>query len=223
MSPKSASRALSPARTATNGGDRPFSPRTAASQAQSLKSRNTQKTNRTAYPPLPESVLEDNFSRMQSQRAPSPVDRQTNKSPSIAPSDSPSQARSKRSNKPPVNEASLRPVKSVRSTTEANGGASRYAMSQRDGQSKWCTLENESDFPSLSYQVAPKLQCLPGLRPAKYRCRLPEVLITSCSVPQLPWPPPRGRGVPITTHRPRPLRPDPHLLWTTSMRMNGVW
>ncbi|CCM05715.1 uncharacterized protein FIBRA_07947 [Fibroporia radiculosa] len=142
LSPKSASRALSPTRTG-GGGERPWSPRTVVSQGQSLKSRATQKTNRTVYPPLPESVVEDNFSKAPTQRATSPVDRRTNKSPSIAPSDSPSQARSKRSTvKPLAKEPSLKPVKSVKSTTEINGGVapsggvSRYATSQRDARSQ---------------------------------------------------------------------------------------
>lgn len=140
MSPKSASRALSPTRTGNTamgtGVERPFSPRTAVSQAQSAKSRQTQKTSRTVYPPLPESIAEDNFSRVHTQRAPSPVDRQTNKSPSIAPSDSQSQAGSKRSNAKQANEASYRPPKSVKSTTEVNGGPSRHATSQRDARSQ---------------------------------------------------------------------------------------
>ncbi|KZT72186.1 hypothetical protein DAEQUDRAFT_61460 [Daedalea quercina L-15889] len=130
MSPKSASRALSPSRTATGGGgERPFSPRTAVSQQQSLKSRNTQKTNRTVYPPLPESVLEETMSKAQTQRAPSPVDRQTNKSPSLAPSDSVTEALSKRTARAVAREASHKPPKSVKGTSQVNGG-DQYATSQ---------------------------------------------------------------------------------------------
>ncbi|KAH9946993.1 hypothetical protein B0H21DRAFT_375378 [Amylocystis lapponica] len=142
MSPKSASRALSPTRTANGGGtERPLSPRSVASHGQSLKSRNTQKTNRTVYPPLPESTMEENFSRVQSQRETSPPDRTHNKSPSIAPSESASQARSRHSTVHPPKEPPQK-VKSVKSTTEVNGGGraegggSRYATSQRDGRSQ---------------------------------------------------------------------------------------
>lgn len=132
LSPKSASRALSPQRTANGGGERPFSPRTAVSQQQSLKSRNTQKTNRTAYPPLPESVLEENMSKAHTQRAPSPVDRQTNKSPSLAPSDSVTEALSKRTARAAAaaQEAFQKPSKSVKSSSQVNGGE-QYATSQR--------------------------------------------------------------------------------------------
>ena len=132
LSPKSASRALSPQRTANGGSERPFSPRTAVSQQQSLKSRNTQKTNRTVYPPLPESVLEENMSKAHTQRAPSPVDRQTNKSPSLAPSDSVTEALSKRTARAAAvaQEASQKPSKSVKSSSQVNGGEP-YATSQR--------------------------------------------------------------------------------------------
>lgn len=84
-SPKAASRALSPTRTGTVAGgtpERPWSPRTAASQNQSVKSRNTQKTQRTVYPPLPDSVLDDG--------------QRTTKAYSIAPSESASQIGSRR-------------------------------------------------------------------------------------------------------------------------------
>lgn len=140
VSPKSASRALSPTRTVNGGGvERALSPRSVASHGQSIKSRNTQKTNRTAYPPLPESAMEDNYSRIQSQREVSLPDRTHNKSPSIAPSESASQARSRHSNVR-VSKEPLQKMKSVKSTTEvsgvgrpAEGGTSRYAVSQRDG------------------------------------------------------------------------------------------
>ncbi|KAI1794171.1 hypothetical protein LXA43DRAFT_162214 [Ganoderma leucocontextum] len=85
VSPKATSRALTPTRTGTVAGatpERPWSPRTAASQNQSVKSRNTQKTQRTAYPPLPESVLDDG--------------QRTTKAYSIAPSESASQIGSRR-------------------------------------------------------------------------------------------------------------------------------
>lgn len=94
------------------------------SQQQSLKSRNTQKT-RTAYPPLPESILEETMSKAHTQRPPSPVDRQTNKSPSIAPSDSVTEAYYKRERAKAAaaaQEASQKPPKSVKSSTHVNGG-----------------------------------------------------------------------------------------------------
>lgn len=115
LSPKSASRALSPTRTATAAGaERPLSPRTIASQNQSVKSRNTQKTQRTAYPPLPESMVDDG--------------QRTQKAYSIAPSESASQAGSRRVRQQQQlqqqqAEMSQKSAKSVKSTTEVNGRA----------------------------------------------------------------------------------------------------
>ncbi|OBZ68088.1 hypothetical protein A0H81_11964 [Grifola frondosa] len=111
QSPKSAARPLSPMRP--GGIDRPWSPRTAAS----AKSRNTQKTNYTVYPPLPESIAQEEV----------PPRRDT-KTPSIAPSESASQAKSKHTVR-----ASAKSAKSVKSVTDMNGnGAGEgYATSQR--------------------------------------------------------------------------------------------
>lgn len=129
LSPKSASRALSPTRTAGGAGagsERPLSPRTAASQNQSVKSRNTQRTQRTAYPPLPESAIDDG--------------QRTQKAYSIAPSESASQAGSRRQRQQQQlqeqqDEVSQKPAKSVKSTTEVNGRAptEAYAKSQSAG------------------------------------------------------------------------------------------
>ncbi|RDX55166.1 hypothetical protein OH76DRAFT_872077 [Lentinus brumalis] len=117
-----ASRALSPTRTGTAAGgatpERPWSPRTAASQTRSVKSRDTQKTKGTVYPPLPESVLDDG--------------QRTNKAYSISPSESASMVGSRRARQQQVMEQqrlemveelepSHKPSKSVRSTTEVNG------------------------------------------------------------------------------------------------------
>ncbi|KAL6310462.1 hypothetical protein BKA93DRAFT_17945 [Sparassis latifolia] len=128
-SPKAQSRVLSPART---GGERPWSPRSVASHGQSLKSRNTQKTQRTVYPPLPESMMEETAS----QRPPSPQR-------SIAPSESASQMTKSRYRAPTTKEPSQK-ARSVRSTTEVNaipqqGAAAEYyaeVRSQRDGRSQ---------------------------------------------------------------------------------------
>ncbi|TFY63164.1 hypothetical protein EVJ58_g3410 [Rhodofomes roseus] len=153
VSPKSASRALSPTRTATGGGERPWSPRTAASQGQSLKSRNTHKTNRTVYPPLPESILEENMSKAHTQRVPSPVDRQTNKSPSLAPSDSVTEALSKRTVRA-AQEASQKPPKSMKSTSQANGGE-HYATSQRGRSQAPMSPRSQAAPMSSRSQAAP--------------------------------------------------------------------
>ncbi|KAI8972230.1 hypothetical protein BD414DRAFT_426162 [Trametes punicea] len=126
VSPKSASRALSPTRTATGAGagpERPLSPRTAASQNQSVKSRNTQKSQRTAYPPLPESVVDDG--------------QRTQKAYSIAPSESASQVGNRRLRQQQQlqqAEMSQKLAQSAKSTTEVNGHtaieAAAYAKSQ---------------------------------------------------------------------------------------------
>ncbi|KAH9895121.1 hypothetical protein C8Q73DRAFT_665408 [Cubamyces lactineus] len=130
LSPKAPSRALSPTRTATGAGgpERPLSPRTAASQNQSVKSRNTQKTQRTAYPPLPESVLDDG--------------QRTQKAYSIAPSESASQIGNRRlRQQQQLQQAEMsQKAKSVKSTTEINGNAGTeapvYAKSQSAARSQ---------------------------------------------------------------------------------------
>ncbi|KAI0779548.1 hypothetical protein C8Q74DRAFT_1259637 [Fomes fomentarius] len=140
LSPKAPSRALSPTRTATAGGanpERPWSPRTAASQNQSVKSRNTQKTQRTQYPPLPDSVADDG--------------QRTTRAYSIAPSESASQVGSRRLRQQQIleqqqreqelerereREPSHKPSKSVKSVTEMNGQAGTYAKSQSAARSQ---------------------------------------------------------------------------------------
>ncbi len=163
-----ASRALSPNRTGTVAGatpERPWSPRTAASQNQSVKSRNTQKTQRTAYPPLPDSVLDDG--------------QRTTKAYSIAPSESASQIGSRRlrqhqqlleqqqrereeeqrerereleRDRQSARTPSQKPPKSVKSTTEVNGhggsGGTAYAKSQSAGTS--CPSQHGVRFPDAS-------------------------------------------------------------------------
>lgn len=142
---------MSPTRTVTqNGaGERPLSPRSAVSQGQ--RSRVTQKTNHTNYPPLPESVIENDIPQSPVQRSPSPPgappSRMHTKSPSIAPSDSMSQVKS-RFNRPQTREPPPRPAKSMKSVTEVDetpfaesveaADAARYAASQRDGW--WCSI-----------------------------------------------------------------------------------
>ena len=144
LSPKAPSRAMSPARTA-NGGERPFSPRSAAVSQQ--PSRVTQKTSRTLYPPLPESTMGMDPSRTPTQRAMSPPARSHAKTPSIAPSDSASHAPKARTRS--QKEPSHKPSRSVRSTSELEGGQdipqparstaskiSRAESSRREGM--WC-------------------------------------------------------------------------------------
>lgn len=137
---KAPSRAMSPARTVTNNGvgERPLSPRSAVSQGLSQKSRATQRTNHTNYPPLPESVADNDGRESSAHRTPSPPaaipPRSHTKSPSIAPSDSMSQIKS-RFNRPMA-------AKSMKSVTEVDETPFetvepvevRYAASQpRDG------------------------------------------------------------------------------------------
>lgn len=154
LSPKAPSRALSPTRTATAGGanpERPWSPRTAASQNQSVKSRNTQKTQRTQYPPLPDSVADD------AQR--------TTRAYSIAPSESASQVGSRRLRQQQIleqqqreqelereREPSHKPSKSVKSVTEVNGQAGTYAKSQSAGECAQLGLLNwvQRSLPACS-------------------------------------------------------------------------
>ncbi|TBU33768.1 hypothetical protein BD309DRAFT_996847 [Dichomitus squalens] len=191
VSPKSASRALSPARTGTAAGaapDRPWSPRTAASQNQSVKSRNTQKTQRTQYPPLPESVLDDG--------------QRTNKAYSIAPSESASQIGTRRlrqqqqlleqqqrereeeqrereleSQRQTARTPSHKPTKSVKSTTEVNGhygsGGTGYAKSQSAARSQ-APMSPRSQAMSVSRErsVAPTegaRSVAPPMSPARSR------------------------------------------------------
>ncbi|KAI0793198.1 hypothetical protein C8Q75DRAFT_549078 [Abortiporus biennis] len=138
MTPKAPSRAMSPARTA-NGApptERPWSPKSNGGASQ-VKSRVTQKSSRTQYPPLPESVAEE-----ATQRALSPPPRTHNRSPSISPSESASQVRP-RSTRPRETKA-----KSMKSITEVDSQAhesqqqqpppppSRSAASQRDARSQ---------------------------------------------------------------------------------------
>ncbi|CDO77945.1 hypothetical protein BN946_scf185030.g3 [Trametes cinnabarina] len=138
LSPKSASRALSPTRTATGAGagpERPLSPRTAASQNQSVKSRNTQKTQRTAYPPLPESVVDDG--------------QRTQKAYSIAPSESASQIGNRRLRQQQQlqqAEMSQKPAKSVKSNTEVNGHAATDAPAYTKSQSAGEDTRSFSNF-----------------------------------------------------------------------------
>ncbi|KAI0675148.1 hypothetical protein C8Q78DRAFT_524279 [Trametes maxima] len=173
MSPKSSSRPLSPARIppATGAGsERPLSPRTAASQNQSVKSRNTQRTQRTAYPPLPESVVDDG--------------QRTQKAYSIAPSESASQAGSRRlrqqqqlqqqseSQKAP----SQKPPKSVKSTTEVNGRAATesppYAKSQSAGRSQ-APMSPRSQATQVprerSVAATDAMRSVPPMSPARSR------------------------------------------------------
>jgi len=70
------------------------------------------------------------MSKVHAQRAPSPVDRHTNKSPSLAPSDSVTEALSKRTAKAATREPSQKLPKSVKSASQVNGGE-QYATSQR--------------------------------------------------------------------------------------------
>lgn len=204
MSPKSTSRALSPQRTA-NGEDRPLSPRTAGSQNQSSRSRNP-RMNPAAYP-LPDSEV-------QTPRPPSPVERQTNKSPSIAPSDSPSQARSRRSMRSPVNDPS-QPVRSVRTGTDVNGGGAYGACT--------ATIPGKSKNELTCIPVVPGVQrdhkgrCL-RVRTQASLCLHP---VTTHSVPQPRLCRPRGRGAPIPKRRPRP--PVLFHPWTISTQKNNVW
>ncbi|KAI0695523.1 hypothetical protein BC835DRAFT_1414795 [Cytidiella melzeri] len=137
LSPKSAARPMSPPRTANGNGqshERSFSPRSGISQQ---PSRVTQKTSKSAYPPLPESTMEEPmFSR-----AASPPARSHNKTPSIAPSESASQAPRMRAQKSvSQKEPSQKPSRSIKGASDVNGSypepakstASRAAPSQRD-------------------------------------------------------------------------------------------
>ncbi|THH30805.1 hypothetical protein EUX98_g3389 [Antrodiella citrinella] len=123
----------------SNGGPaRAMSPaRTNASQA---KSRATQKTSRTAYPPLPESNLEDP-PMSPTQRGISPPPRHQNRSPSIGPSESASQVRPRRQTQPAANPShkpsrSLKSIMEVGESVESHQGGSRAGgPSQRDARS----------------------------------------------------------------------------------------
>ena len=137
LSPKSAARPMSPPRTANGlnqSSERSWTPRSAASQQQS---RITPKTSRSAYPPLPESTMED---AMYS-RAASPPARPHTKTPSIAPSESASQAPRIRSQKSvSQKEPSHKSSRSIRGASELNpppeaarSTASRVTQSQRGG------------------------------------------------------------------------------------------
>ncbi|KAI0820029.1 hypothetical protein BC628DRAFT_1423338 [Trametes gibbosa] len=172
LSPKSASRALSPTRTATATGarpERPLSPRTAASQNQSVKSRNTQRTQRTAYPPLPESVADDG--------------QRTQKAYSIAPSESASQAGSRRQRQQQQlqqqeqDETSQKPPKSVKSSTEVNGRAPTeapvYAKSQSAARSQapMSPKSQATHIRERSIAATEALRSVPPMSPA--RSKLP--------------------------------------------------
>ncbi|PCH43859.1 hypothetical protein WOLCODRAFT_138640 [Wolfiporia cocos MD-104 SS10] len=122
VSPKSPSRGLSPNRMANVSDERLWSPRTGASQNPSAKSRTTQKTNHTAYPPLPESTAEDIQSRSHLQGEPL-LEYPRAKTKSIAPSESISQVPSKHSTvKPPDN-----PPK-IHTDPNGEGGSHRDAI-----------------------------------------------------------------------------------------------
>ncbi|KAF7793816.1 hypothetical protein EIP86_004937 [Pleurotus ostreatoroseus] len=135
LSPKAPSRVMSPSKSMNGNGvasERPFSPRSAASLQ---PSRVTQKSSRTAYPPLPDSSMGEE-PRSPSQR----TQRKTSIAYSVSPSESASNA-----GRPP-REPSQKPAKSVKSITEVNGGAaeparstvsrSRVATSQREIRSQ---------------------------------------------------------------------------------------
>ncbi|KAI0341988.1 hypothetical protein BDW22DRAFT_1358100 [Trametopsis cervina] len=117
LSPKSAARPMSPPRT-TNGNEqspeRAWSPRSGMSPQ---PSRITQKSSRSAYPPLPESTMEDPMMS----RISSPPARSMAKTPSVAPSDSASQRSMAKQRKTPQKEPSHKPSRSVRSQSEMNG------------------------------------------------------------------------------------------------------
>ncbi|KAI0081913.1 hypothetical protein K474DRAFT_1655795 [Panus rudis PR-1116 ss-1] len=144
-SPKAPSRVMSPSMNGGGGGgasaspERPWSPRSSASQGQ--KSRVTQKSSRgggTAYPPLPDSVMEEGL-KSPTMRAESPPLRSHSKTPSISPSDSASQfVRVKRSNPPPpAKELSHKPPKSLKSIAEVpsvQGEGSQAGGSHKDGR-----------------------------------------------------------------------------------------
>ncbi|KAJ3550559.1 hypothetical protein NM688_g5051 [Phlebia brevispora] len=135
LSPKAPSRAMSPGKSMNGNGsvpERPFSPRSAASLQ---PSRLTQKSSRTAYPPLPGTPVGED------PRSPS---LRPQRRPSIAHSVTPSESASN-AGKPPK-EPSVGPPKSVKNPTEVNeGGAdlarntvsrSRVATSQREIRSQ---------------------------------------------------------------------------------------
>ncbi|KAL7281780.1 hypothetical protein PYCCODRAFT_1430922 [Trametes coccinea BRFM310] len=195
LSPKSASRALSPTRTATGGGagpERPLSPRTAASQNQSVKSRNTQKTQRTAYPPLPESVVDDG--------------QRTQKAYSIAPSESASQIGNRRMRQQQQlqqAEMSQKPAKSVKSTTEVNGHAPSEAPAYAKSQSAARSQAPMSQAPAPSQApMSPKSQA----------SRMPRERSVAATEAMRSAPPmsPARSGAPLNDpdHTPTPSRPS---------------
>lgn len=129
---------MSPPRTVNGNGQSPeraWSPRSGVSQQ---ASRITPKTSRSAYPPLPESTMEDPAIS----RAASPPARSHNKTPSIAPSESASQAPRMRAQKSASQkEPSHKSSRSIRGASELNpppeparSAVSRTAPSQREGE-----------------------------------------------------------------------------------------
>ena len=129
---------MSPSRT-LNGSlappERSFSPRTVASQQ---PSRVTQRTNRTQYPPVPDTpgpfTEEPRTPSQRSMRRPSMH--------SVTPSESASNTG--RPPAQPPKEPSYKPAKSVKSATELNGGGVDIARST-DSRSRLAPSQHESE------------------------------------------------------------------------------
>ena len=147
MSPKAPSRALSPTRTVTGppASERPMSPRSSASQAQ--RSKVTQKSSRTVYPPLPESTIPDGM-KSPTERAMSPPPRST-KTPSISPSESASNYYVKRAASKP---ASHKPSKSLKSIAEVKGES---VTSERAGGSRANAFQRDGEYPQICVTLSP--------------------------------------------------------------------